>query len=145
MASLGRKNQSLSRSNEASDSILSRVSDSSIVRKGKSAACDAAYVAKRLMKSTGKAAWIVATSVSSWHPGFPAFHHEPLLLNMHSLTIFTPLNNFNGTSLAKEKLDLVLLVAFACLDAGLRFFTCFECMLFRLSSCRTFKRRRIFE
>ncbi|CAA3026777.1 mitochondrial import receptor subunit TOM9-2-like [Olea europaea subsp. europaea] len=62
MASLGRKNQSLSRSNEASDSILSRVSDSSIARKGKSAACDAAYVAKRLMKSTGKAAWIVATS-----------------------------------------------------------------------------------
>ncbi|KAL2463187.1 Mitochondrial import receptor subunit TOM9-2 [Forsythia ovata] len=62
MASLGRKNQSLSRSNQSSDSVLSRVSDSSIVRKGKSTACDAAYVAKRLMKSTGKAAWIVATS-----------------------------------------------------------------------------------
>ncbi|CAI9776027.1 unnamed protein product [Fraxinus pennsylvanica] len=62
MASLGKKNKSLRRSNQASDSILSRVSDYSIVRKGKTAACDAAYLAKRLMKSTGKAAWIVATS-----------------------------------------------------------------------------------
>nr|GMD65620.1 mitochondrial import receptor subunit TOM9-2-like [Ipomoea batatas]GMD72099.1 mitochondrial import receptor subunit TOM9-2-like [Ipomoea batatas] len=44
-------------------SIISRVSDSSIVRKGKSAACDAAYVGKRLAKSTGKAAWIAATTL----------------------------------------------------------------------------------
>ncbi|GFQ02594.1 mitochondrial import receptor subunit tom9-1 [Phtheirospermum japonicum] len=44
------------------DGILSRVSDYPIVRQGKSAACDAVYVAKRLMKSTGKAAWIAATT-----------------------------------------------------------------------------------
>lgn len=44
------------------DGILSRISDYPIVRKGKGAACDAAYVAKRLMKSTGKAAWIAATT-----------------------------------------------------------------------------------
>ncbi|CAA2957003.1 mitochondrial import receptor subunit TOM9-2 [Olea europaea var. sylvestris] len=62
MVSVGKKNRSLSRSNRANVSTLSRVSDSSIVRKGKSTVCDAAYVAKRLMKSTGKAAWIVATS-----------------------------------------------------------------------------------
>lgn len=41
--------------------ILSRISDSSVVQKGKTAACDAAYVAKRLIKSTGKAAWIAST------------------------------------------------------------------------------------
>ncbi|KAI3459552.1 hypothetical protein Pfo_016215 [Paulownia fortunei] len=60
MASLRRP--SLGRSSGSDDGILSRISDYSIVRKGKSAACDAAYVAKRLMKSTGKAAWIAATT-----------------------------------------------------------------------------------
>lgn len=50
------------KSSSSDDGILSRISDYTIVRKGKSAACDAAYVAKRLMKSTGKAAWIVATT-----------------------------------------------------------------------------------
>ncbi|KAK4388101.1 Mitochondrial import receptor subunit TOM9-2 [Sesamum angolense] len=53
---------SLSRSGSGDDGILSRISDYAIVRKGKSAACDAAYVAKRLLKSTGKAAWIAATT-----------------------------------------------------------------------------------
>ncbi|KAL0368505.1 UNVERIFIED_CONTAM: Mitochondrial import receptor subunit TOM9-2 [Sesamum calycinum] len=53
---------SLSRSGSGDDGILSRISDYAIVRKGKGAACDAAYVAKRLLKSTGKAAWIAATT-----------------------------------------------------------------------------------
>ncbi|CAH9132584.1 unnamed protein product [Cuscuta epithymum] len=44
-------------------SIINRISESSIVRKGKSAASDAAYVSKRLAKSTGKAAWIAATTL----------------------------------------------------------------------------------
>ncbi|KAL9237704.1 hypothetical protein vseg_012223 [Gypsophila vaccaria] len=47
-------------------SILSRVtsavSDSSIVQKGKDTAYDTAYVAKKLLKSTGKATWIAATT-----------------------------------------------------------------------------------
>ncbi|RAL54524.1 unnamed protein product [Cuscuta campestris] len=43
-------------------SMIARISEFSVVRKGKSAAYDAAYVGKRLAKSTGKAAWIAATT-----------------------------------------------------------------------------------
>lgn len=53
---------SLKKSGEGDDGILSRISDYSIVKKGKNTACDAVYVAKRLLKSTGKAAWIAATT-----------------------------------------------------------------------------------
>ncbi|XP_059632304.1 mitochondrial import receptor subunit TOM9-2-like [Cornus florida] len=67
MASQGGKRLSLSRSNSSdSEGILSKVSSavsqSVIVHKGKQAASDAAYVSKRLMKSTGKAAWIAGTT-----------------------------------------------------------------------------------
>ncbi|EYU32588.1 hypothetical protein ABFS83_14G029100 [Erythranthe nasuta] len=53
---------SLKKSGGDDGGILSRLSDYPIVKKGKSTACDAAYVAKRLLKSTGKAAWIAATT-----------------------------------------------------------------------------------
>ncbi|XP_051129190.1 mitochondrial import receptor subunit TOM9-1-like [Andrographis paniculata] len=60
MASLRR--HSPIESGRGGDGIVSQVSDYPIVRKGKGKACDAAYVAKRLLKSTGKAAWIAATT-----------------------------------------------------------------------------------
>ncbi|KAL6970616.1 Mitochondrial import receptor subunit TOM9-2 [Sarracenia purpurea var. burkii] len=63
----GGKRSSLSRSSSNdSEGILSRissgVSQSPIVYRGKRAASDAAYVTKRLLKSTGKAAWIAGTT-----------------------------------------------------------------------------------
>ncbi|XP_075512172.1 mitochondrial import receptor subunit TOM9-2-like [Primulina tabacum] len=45
-----------------SDGVISRISNSSLAKKGKAAASDVSYVTKRLLKSTGKAAWIVATT-----------------------------------------------------------------------------------
>ncbi|XP_073157441.1 mitochondrial import receptor subunit TOM9-2 [Henckelia pumila] len=58
MASMVRSSGSKS----SSDGVLSRISSSSVAKKGKAAASDVSYVAKRLLKSTGKAAWIVATT-----------------------------------------------------------------------------------
>ena len=42
--------------------IIAKLSHSPIVAKGKAAANDAAFVTKKLLKSTGKAAWIAGTT-----------------------------------------------------------------------------------
>lgn len=47
---------------DESSSIIARVSQSEIVARGKQAASEAATVTKKLLKSTGKAAWIAGTS-----------------------------------------------------------------------------------
>ncbi|MCD9643123.1 hypothetical protein HAX54_030276 [Datura stramonium] len=63
MAPVGGKRLSLSGSSSSKDDgVLARVSRSSIVTKGKQAACGATYVGKKIAKSTGKAAWLVATT-----------------------------------------------------------------------------------
>ncbi|XP_052189347.1 mitochondrial import receptor subunit TOM9-2-like [Diospyros lotus] len=65
MAAEGGKRWSLSGSGgsgDGSEGVLSRVSQSAVVYKGKKVASDAAYMTKRLLKSTGKAAWIAGTT-----------------------------------------------------------------------------------
>ncbi|CAN1270195.1 Mitochondrial import receptor subunit TOM9-2 [Linum perenne] len=46
-----------------SETILAKISNSEIVSIGKRAASDTAYVTKRLLRSTGKAAWITGTTL----------------------------------------------------------------------------------
>ena len=49
-------------SKDADGGIIARVSQSEIVARGKQAAGDAAVVARKLARSTGKAAWIAGTT-----------------------------------------------------------------------------------
>ncbi|KAJ9169670.1 hypothetical protein P3X46_017832 [Hevea brasiliensis] len=42
--------------------ILAKLTNSEIVSKGKRATCDAVFVTKKLLRSTGKAAWIAGTT-----------------------------------------------------------------------------------
>ncbi|XP_061362919.1 mitochondrial import receptor subunit TOM9-2-like [Gastrolobium bilobum] len=47
---------------EDQTSIITKISRSPLVSRGKQAASDAAFVAKKLLKSTGKATWIAGTT-----------------------------------------------------------------------------------
>ncbi|KAI3929177.1 hypothetical protein MKX01_006413 [Papaver californicum] len=59
MASQSRK-AAITSGNE--EGIVARVSQPTVVYHGKKAASNTAYVTKRLVKSTGKAAWILGTA-----------------------------------------------------------------------------------
>ncbi|CAN8295712.1 unnamed protein product [Cochlearia groenlandica] len=50
------------RSDGSDESILEKISNSEIASQGRRAACDAVYVSKKLLWSTGKAAWLAGTT-----------------------------------------------------------------------------------
>ncbi|XP_024168360.1 mitochondrial import receptor subunit TOM9-2 [Rosa chinensis] len=47
---------------DGGDGVIARISQSQILARGKQVTSDAGYVAKKLLKSTGKAAWIFGTT-----------------------------------------------------------------------------------
>ncbi|KAJ8749149.1 hypothetical protein K2173_013756 [Erythroxylum novogranatense] len=59
MASQPKRRSSKQQSNS---SIVTKFTNSDIVSKGKQAAGDATFVTKKLLRSTGKAAWIAGTT-----------------------------------------------------------------------------------
>ncbi|OVA02320.1 hypothetical protein BVC80_9099g120 [Macleaya cordata] len=62
MASQGRRGGTSGNNEGILARVSSTVSQSPIVYQGKKVASDAAYISKRLLKSTGKAAWIAGTT-----------------------------------------------------------------------------------